>query len=178
MRKTLILSALFAAVLPAQAPFTDTIADVLYNPDGSTVSSGTISIQGPNVTIGSTTVLGKTKTVPVAGGVFTTKLVPNDTAYPVNSAYIFKLPNGSTKTCTFPTSSSPLQLGPYCVDGTPVIPSLSPVTPGQIGGGTAGNMICSNGTVAYWCVRYGDPGQLWDSILMNWDAIAVPWDSM
>src|SRR5262249_30094985 len=74
-------------------------------------------IQGATLTSGGATILRSIKTIKITRGVLLTTLIPNDTATPQYTAYLFAFGNGAEETCAIPTSATPITLAGNCVPG-------------------------------------------------------------
>jgi hypothetical protein len=150
----LIAAILISCTWAAAQPTLTTITDTIYNSVTGSLFNGTVIVQGPNITApGNVPVLGISRTITITNGAFTVVLVPNDTAAPV-STYAMTFSNGDLKTCTVPTSGSPLTLvAAGCVDGSqqavPVSVALSQLASG---GATTGQSMCFNGNA--WAPGY------------------------
>jgi hypothetical protein len=97
----------------AQCPPRTTVADTLYNADGS-LAEGRISISWPTFRIGSCTVIAGRVSVSVVAGAFSVQLFPNDAASPAGTSYrvTYALRSGvvSTEYWVVPASSSAVAL--------------------------------------------------------------------
>jgi hypothetical protein len=123
--KKILLLACFAAGLNAQLT---TITDTLKNAQNRPVSGSiTIDWQTPFITATGTHVAAGRVTVPVAAGVFTVQLFPNDTATPSNTSYtatynIFNYTRGP-ETWVIPTSSTSLHISDVAISSPPPTPA-------------------------------------------------------
>jgi len=97
----------------AQCPAKTTVADTLYNADGS-LASGRVTIAWPTFVIGTCQVIAGQTTVTVASGAFSAQLYPNTTAVPSGTSYrvSFALKSGrvTTEYWVVPASAVPVAL--------------------------------------------------------------------
>jgi hypothetical protein len=107
----------------AQCPAKTTIADTLYNADGS-LASGRVTIAWPTFVIGTCQVIAGQTTVTVANGAFSAQLYPNTTAVPVGTSYrvTFALKSGrvTTEYWVVPASAVPVALATVRAPSVPV----------------------------------------------------------
>lgn len=121
-------------------PALTTIQDTIYNSVNGTKFSGSLTIQGPNITApNNIPILGNTFQIFIQNGALLIALVPNDTGIPA-STYSLVFSNGDRKTCTVPTSGTPVTLvGANCVDGSQqTVPVSVGLTQLASGGATLG----------------------------------------
>ena len=141
MKRLLLL---LIAISACAQPTLTTLADTVYNSVTGTPFSGTVVIQGPNI-ISPTNIpiLGISRTFTISNGALSVKLVPNDTGTPT-STYQLTFSNGDVKTCTVPTSMTPVNMTQAgCVDGTQqAVPTVLALTQLASGGATAGQGLC------------------------------------
>ncbi len=145
---TLAISIVFSVAATCQPTLT-TINDTIYNSVTGTLFSGTVTIQGPNITSPTNIpVLGINRTITISNGMLSVVLVPNDTGSPA-STYLFKFSNGDQKTCTVPTSPTPITMAAAnCVSGTqPVPPGIVAISQLASGGAVTGKALCFGGTL-------------------------------
>lgn len=156
---TLILFLAFLIAASARAQVgTTPIQDTIYDQYGNRYTGPlVISLSNLSATSLGSMVLSIVKTIQITNGALSTSLVPNDTALPVGTQYVFQFGNVSKQTCTIPTSSTPLTLASYCTQNAPATPSpIIPLT--WLASGTlAGQSACWTGSawVAGSCAGYG-----------------------
>jgi hypothetical protein len=111
----LLAASAFAAVAPAdaQCPPKTTVADTLYNADGSP-AAGRVTISWPTFHAGACTVIAGQVTVTVTNGALSVQLYPNDAATPAGTSYrvSYALRSGrvSTEYWVVPASATPVAL--------------------------------------------------------------------
>lgn len=187
-----VMAVTLAAALVAvyAQPVTTTITDTVYNAVTGSPFSGTVVIQGPNITApGNIPILGISRTINISNGALSIALVPNDTGTP-SSTYSMKFSNGDSKTCTVPTSPTPITLAAAgCVDGSQqTVPAVVALSQIASGGATAGQSLCFTGntwTAGYCPARVATPssssaacsiGQFaFDSNFSYWCVAANTW---
>lgn len=109
------LATLGALVVPAaaQCPAKTTVADTLYNADGS-LASGRVTIAWPTFLIGACQVIAGQATVTVTGGAFSVQLYPNAGALPTGTSFriTYALKSGriTTEYWVVPASATPVAL--------------------------------------------------------------------
>ncbi len=107
----------------AQCPAKTTVADTLYNADGS-LASGRVTIAWPTLVIGSCQVIAGQTTVMVANGAFSAQLYPNTTAVPSGTSYrvTFALKSGrvTTEYWVVPASAVAVALATVRAPSVPV----------------------------------------------------------
>ena len=125
--KTLLLILATCAIAAFAQPATTQITDTVYNQDSGLPFNGslTVSLTSGSMVSGTYTVLRSLPRKTITNGALSIALVPNDTATPANTSYTFSFSNGSSLTCTIPTSATPIRLGPHCVPGAPFTPTPS-----------------------------------------------------
>lgn len=131
--KTLLIALITAAFsLQAQPTYTQ-ITDTIYTPLSGQAFTGRLYISSP-VIVGTSasSVGGWLYSKAIVNGAVSVALVPNDTAQPAGTTYIFRFvpQSGSTWTqyCTVPTSGSPVKLAAICAVIVPSQPApFSPV---------------------------------------------------
>ncbi|HXI40722.1 MAG TPA: hypothetical protein VNH83_12115, partial [Bryobacteraceae bacterium] len=141
-----LLALLVTCAICAAQPATTQITDTVYNQDSGLPFSGslTVSLTSGSIVSGTYTVLRSLPRKTISNGALSIALVPNDTATPANTAYTFAFSNGSSLTCTIPTSSTPIKLGPYCVPGAPFTPSPTVLLSWLNVSGAANGQYCNN----------------------------------
>ncbi len=107
----------------AQCPAKTTVADTLYNADGS-LASGRVTIAWPTFVIGTCQVIAGQTTVTVAIGAFSAQLYPNTTAVPSGTSYrvTFALISGrvTTEYWVVPASAVSVALATVRAPSVPV----------------------------------------------------------
>jgi hypothetical protein len=155
--KRLTIYLLFSCAALAQ-PTTTRIVDTIYDQSVNRYNGSlTVSLNTPSGSSGGSPVINVVVSQDVIDGAIDISIVPNDRITPANSKYVFTFFTGAKKTCTIPTSATPITLAPYCVD-TPAPAPLSQITASQIVPGVAGTQICSDGSVASWGTCGGGGG--------------------
>jgi hypothetical protein len=141
-----LIAFLFVASSLFAQPTLTTISDTVYNSVTGTPFNGTVIVHGPNFTSPTNIpVLGINRTVTVTNGALSVSVVPNDTGAPSGSYYLMIFSNGDKKTCTVPTSSTPLTLADAnCIDGSPQVAIPGTVALSQLasGGAVTGQALC------------------------------------
>ena len=143
MKRQLLLAALLCPLAWAQ-PVTTHIHDTLYDQSGNVYTGSVqVALSTPSVTSSSAPILRVVETVRIVAGILDLYLVPNDTASPSLTAYLLTFGSGDKKTCTIPSSSSPIALAAYCTDNAPLNPTpVIPLSWLNTAGAISGDGIC------------------------------------
>ncbi len=116
-------SSVLALSAAAQCPAKTTVADTLYNADGSP-ASGRVTIAWPTFLIGTCQVIAGQTTLVVTGGAFSIQLYPNSSAVPSGTSYriTFALKTGrvTTEYWVVPASTSPVAFAAVRAPTVPV----------------------------------------------------------
>lgn len=131
----LILWFLISRALLAQPTYTQ-ITDTVYTPVSGLTFTGQLQISNPVMVGTNATTIGQWLTsIPIVNGALSVALVPNDTAQPAGSVYVFKfqpqIGRGAawTQYCSVPTSGAPVLLGSICTTSAPLAPGpTSPIS--------------------------------------------------
>lgn len=124
MNKSLRIALFCVAASCSAQPALTPIQDTIYNQFGALYTGSLqISLSTPSLTAGGSPVLSILKTLQITNGVLNVSLVPNDTASPALTSYVFRFGNGTARTCTIPTSVTPITLANYCTNTPPVSPT-------------------------------------------------------
>ena len=114
---------MLAAPAAAQCPAKTTVADTLYNADGS-LASGRVTIAWPTFVIGTCQVIAGQTTLMVTNGAFSAQLYPNTSAVPTGTSYrvTFALKSGrvTTEYWVVPASAVPVALAVVRSPSVPV----------------------------------------------------------
>lgn len=120
---TIAWSCVLATPAAAQCPAKTTIADTLYNADGS-LGSGRVTIAWPTFLIGACQVIAGQTTVTVANGAFSVQLYPNTSSAPSGTSYrvTFALKSGriTTEYWVVPASAASIALAAVRAPSVPV----------------------------------------------------------
>ena len=120
---TIAWSCVLATSAAAQCPAKTTIADTLYNADGS-LASGRVTIAWPTFLIGSCQVIAGQTTVTVANGTFSVQLYPNTSSSPSGTSYraTFALKSGriTTEYWVVPATAASVALATVRAPSVPV----------------------------------------------------------
>ncbi len=139
-----LLALLFALSVAAQ-PATTQITDTVYDHSGNRFTGSlTVTLSTKGGTQNGSPVLSPVTRVSITAGALSLKLVPNDTMTPAQTSYIFTFSNGDTRTCTIPTSGSPITLANHCTEAAPANPTPSiPLAWLDVSGLSAGQYCAS-----------------------------------
>jgi hypothetical protein len=181
--KVLIWAVLCACIASAQTVTTTPIRDTVYDQFGRLYSGSLkVSLSTAGATSASAPIVSVVNTKQIGSGVLSLDLIPNDTAvHPSGTSYILTFGNGLTKYCTFPASSTPLRLDPYCTNTNPnTLTANVPIN--WLNGGTAAPgfyclQVISGGQVVATPVSSGNCGSGGGGGGTTWSTVAGTWGS-
>ena len=123
--KPLVITLLLISGPAFAQPSTTTVTGPIYTQLGQPYTgSVNIALSTPAGTSGGSPVLSVVTRKTITAGALSIALVPNDTMTPPGIVYVLTFGNGAVKTCTVPTSSSPVTVPSICVDNPPVPPGF------------------------------------------------------